>query len=161
MQTEREELPEWEQCIGYYEKDPHDDHVWPYPGGGSRWCPGRTGTATRDDDYTPETEGLNEMVDDAVGRMKRDLEVKDREAIAWLIGRMGAEMSEAEAGEEHAVLIVDPDTGTRQVVGPYPDRLHAKVACVLLKARYEQDDPELGNLTFESVIFFADPLTVP
>lgn len=164
-----------EECIGFQEKGPHEPHMWQMPvprapvlkrgDDGWRWCPGEW--PKRDDDYTPEAmdrdalpDDLTEMVDDAVSRMKRELEARDREAIDWLIGRMAVEMSEAEAGESHAVLITDPSssTGSRQVVGPYPDRLHAKIACVLLKAVYVQDDPEFDDLVFEPIIFFPDPL---
>lgn len=168
---ETESTPPREECIGYLEKGPHASHTWPYPTGGlprgykgelSRLCPGMT---ARDDDYTPEAidrdtlpAELEEMVDDAVSRMKQHLEEKDREALDWLIGRMAVELSEAEAGEQHCVLITDPTNSNRQVVGPYSDRLHAKIACVLLKASYTQDDAELGNLSFEPIIFFPDPL---
>lgn len=79
----------------------------------------------------------------------------DPAALRHVLRQLREGMDESEAQERHAVLVTDPQTGGRQVIGPYPNRLHAKIGAALTKARNEQLDPELANLTYEVVLTFT------
>jgi hypothetical protein len=76
-----------------------------------------------------------------------------RAALAWL----REVIDESDANETHAVIVTDPETGKRHIIGPFRTRLEARVAIPLLKARNEKADPEFGNLQYEPVIFFRPP----
>ncbi len=79
----------------------------------------------------------------------------DPRALGAAVRHLRQVMDEAEAGEPHAVLVTDPQTGTRHVVGPYPTRLAAKIGVALTKARNAQADPDLADLEYEVVLSFA------
>lgn len=65
---------------------------------------------------------------------------------------------ESDARAPHAVLVTDPQTDSRHVIGPYPSRVEAMVASLIIEARNNEVDPELANLTYEPVLWFdADP----
>lgn len=73
-----------------------------------------------------------------------------RAAVAWLRGVM----DDIDAKEPHAILVTDPQTGRRHTIGPYPDRLHARIAAELVKARNVAADPDLADCVYEVVLHF-------
>ena len=65
-------------------------------------------------------------------------------------------MDRGEATESHSILVCDPSTGRRHIVGPYPDRAAAEADLPRLREGYIKADPEFINLQYEVVITF-DP----
>lgn len=85
----------------------------------------------------------------------------DPVAARHVLRKLADSMDEADAQEPHAVLVHDPQTGRTHAVGPYHNRVTAKIAAVLIKARSEQADPELGDLAYEVVLCYPpEPLPV-
>jgi hypothetical protein len=78
----------------------------------------------------------------------------DPAAVRHVLRKLREGMDEADAAEPHVVLVHDPQTGRTHAVGPYHNRLTAKIAAVLIKARSEKDDPELADLAYETVLCY-------
>lgn len=79
----------------------------------------------------------------------------DPAAVAAALRQLRGAMDEGEANEPHAIVVTDPQTGVPHVVGPYPNRLLARVGLEFLRAAYLRDDPELANLQYRVVLCFA------
>jgi Mg-chelatase subunit ChlD len=74
-----------------------------------------------------------------------------RSVVAWL----RRVMDDTDAQEPHSVLVTDPQTSSRHVIGPYPNRLHARIAAELIKAQNVKLDPDLADLSYEVVLHFS------
>ena len=79
----------------------------------------------------------------------------DRRALGAAMRELRRVMDEPEAGEQHSILVYDPQSGRRHIVGPYRNRLLATVGLELLRASNVHDDPELADLQYEVVLTFA------
>lgn len=79
----------------------------------------------------------------------------DPAALRQILAELRRAMDDTDVRERHAILVTDPQTGRRHVIGPYPDRFTALLDVRLTRARIVQEDPELADLTYEVVPIFA------
>jgi hypothetical protein len=68
-------------------------------------------------------------------------------------------MDEMDARGPHTILVTDPETGARYITGSFQNRLEARVAAMLLRARQTEEDPDLGGLVYEALPY--DPGDFP
>lgn len=73
-----------------------------------------------------------------------------RDALRVVMNDLARLMDASEALDPHSVLIIDPATSGRNIVGPFTDRATAQAAIRLLEVRWAADhEPPMG--VFEAI----------
>jgi hypothetical protein len=78
-----------------------------------------------------------------------------KQAMGAALRAIKQDMDEGEATEKHSILVRDPRTDTCQIIGPFRDRLTAKIEVEFLRARNLAADPEFADLIYEVVLTFS------
>lgn len=79
-----------------------------------------------------------------------------RRGVKDLLGQMEALSDEQDAAEPHCLLVSDPQTKRQWVMGPFRNRLEARIAVPLIEARYRKADPDF-LFTYTPMIFEKPP----
>lgn len=77
----------------------------------------------------------------------------DPRSLRAVMNHLNKVIDEGEAREQHSIVQTDPATGTKAVIGPFPDRQSSQHATFLLMIRWARQVGE-PMATFETVVSY-------